>query len=237
MPFFYKLTGYDDEKRDEWLEKISFTIADFIEGCNETTGVDGVVIFIFQIPFDEIRHHHKQYEYVSDNAIPSDYILDLQQHVYRSKDIKPEIINGITIPYMNDRSERIFAKYIEDTLDIYENVKDDLYLHITCESFYESILQNGLYSNDTVTTRIGDREEEQDQEQEYDDMELIEGFEPSDFDFELNDDFQLGGKKHKKSIKNKKFRKSRKNKKSIKSRKHKQSRKHKKSIKSRKNKR
>ena len=169
MPYFYKLSESMDENGDyvkDWFIKVVYTIADFTITCDKKTS-DGTIFFIFHNP-PNIKKHVHDYEYVNDENVPKNKIKYISDYTFEISDINPNFeVSRFELDNLNDDS----IKFLSDTIDYmynkYNDIFDELYIHITCKEYEESILRNGL--SDNSGNKIGDDEDDNDeiQQQEY----------------------------------------------------------------------
>ena len=169
MPYFYKLSESMDENGDyvkDWFIKVVYTIADFTITCDKKTS-DGTIFFIFHDP-PNIKKHVHDYEYVNDENVPKNKIKYISDYTFEISDINPNFeVSRFELDNLNDDS----IKFLSDTIDYmynkYNDIFDELYIHITCKEYEESILKNGL--SDNFGNKIGDDEDDNDeiQQQEY----------------------------------------------------------------------
>ena len=182
MPYFYKLSesinnsgNYDNE----WFKKVIYTIADFTTTCttlHEENG--GTIILIVDNP-DEIKRHHKyeyhninvdvklDYEYVTNEDVPSYKIININDDddelfTFTTKNVREDFTTNIRFQYDNLNDEAILELLeIIDKYYKYDNF-NDLYMHITCKNYKESINEYGLLVN--PGNKIGDYESQDTQE-------------------------------------------------------------------------
>jgi hypothetical protein len=166
MPYFYKLSESMDENGDyvkDWFIKVVYTIADFTITCDKKTS-DGTIFFIFHNP-PNIKKHVHDYEYVNDENVPKNKIKYISDYTFEISDINPNFeVSRFELDNLNDDS----IKFLSDTIDYmynkYNDIFDELYIHITCKEYEESIIRNGL--SDNSGNKIGDYEDDNDEIQE-----------------------------------------------------------------------
>ena len=165
MPYFYKLSDSMDKNGtyiNEWFKKVIFTIADFTTTCTTLTE-DGTIILIVNEP-NGIKSHHKKindvdtelkYEYVTYEDVPTDKIINIDNDnlfLFTTNMVREDFQENISFEYNNLNDEAILA-----LLDIiHDNYYDfnNLYIHITCKNYKESIEEHGLLVN--PGKKIGD---------------------------------------------------------------------------------
>ena len=231
MPFFYKLMDYE-KYRQYWIEKISLTVADFLVTCNNENHGNIIIIIVLQPP--GIHKHIHEYEYLTYEDVPSNNIVDVIKTTFKQSDIEINLLYYLN-QYARNKLENIIEQFIEkyenylnDYHDIFERIEimNNLYMHITCENFEQSIKQNGILHSSGY--KIGDYEEDDEEEDEEEDEgnheykgENINMMHDDEYmpEFELffeddnQDDYNFNGGRKNKSKKNKSRKnKSRKNK-------------------------
>lgn len=224
MPFFYKLTDYTNhDDRIEWINKVSFTMADFILTCHRNStnyNKKGVQILIFDMNNIDVNKHYKsnlklEFEYVSYEDIPSDRIIYISDEFTKNNVIKSDkyIKNGLSLDQTGEDNLENFIDDVMTYTDDNDIEFDNLYLHITCSEYVSSIEENGLLHDSG--NRVGDYESETEEDEENtkkrgrsedendDDERPTKLYREDEFD----DFFELwqgeGGKRNKKSKKRK----------------------------------
>ena len=151
MPFFYKLDDYY-KNPEEWLDKVEFTIGDFSLGC-ETKGYTGnLYLFLIADIHKIIKPHSKKlkYEHFTEKGIQPEFILFNKKKKINNTNI---IENGKLI-----HNQKIkIIKWVEKNLK--KDYDNSYYIHITCEENLDSIIENGIYSQDKINNKnkIGNR--------------------------------------------------------------------------------
>jgi hypothetical protein len=169
MPYFYKLSESMDENGNyvkDWFIKVVYTITDFTITCDKKTS-DGTIFFIFHNP-PNIQKHVHDYEYVNNENVPKNKIKYISDYTFEISDINPNFeVSRFELDNLNDDSINFLLDTIHDMHDKYNNIFDELYIHITCKEYEESILRNGLSVNSG--NKIGDDDDDDDEikHQEY----------------------------------------------------------------------
>lgn len=151
MPYFYKLSDYYDNPED-WLNKVEFTIGDFIYGCETKNNTGSIYIFLIHDIYKLIESHPKnlKYEYFTKQAIPPEFIIFTKKKKIKNNDIN---INGKLL----HNPKRELREWFEKRLKKDHN--NSYYIHITCIENLNSIMENGIYSEEKINikNRIGNR--------------------------------------------------------------------------------
>ncbi len=186
MPFFYKLMDYEKYKED-WIEKISLTVSDFLLTCDSEGYGNIIIIIVFNPP--KIHQHIHEYEYLTYEDVPSSNIVHIIETTFK----KSDIVKIDLLYYLNQYARNKLEYIIENFINNYEDhlndnydydtfkrteIMNNLYMHITCENFEQSIKENGILHNSGY--KIGDYEdsdsEDEDKNSDNDYMSEFEDF-------------------------------------------------------------
>ena len=157
--FFYNLSDFINNTQEfdnNWLKKVSFTIADFI-GQSESSEV---AIIIFKDLYGQIKEHYLEYEYFFNGFLSIDNI-EIQEEFL---EVNKNNIQNI------ERYEGIMVNADISGLDefikefIYNNFNnehfDKFYLHITPSENLDSIYENGFYAGEPTGDRMNSNNED-----------------------------------------------------------------------------
>jgi hypothetical protein len=201
----------DYEKyKEDWIEKISLTVSDFLLTCDSEGYGNIIIIIVFNPP--KIHEHIHKYEYLTYEDVPSSNIVHIIETTFK----KSDIVEINLLYYLNQYARNKLEYIIENFINNYEDhlndnydydtfkrteIMNNLYMHITCENFEQSIKENGILHNSGY--KIGDYEEDSDTEGEdkdVDDKDIDDDYMP-EFEYFLSDDDNLHGGKINKKIK------------------------------------
>ena len=195
MPYFYKISDMisPNGKYDmKWIKKVLFTLNEFSGGCPDGKKIS-VILFVSdsemiskakqeKIYFGERDIYTgkrpyfltKQYEYMTENAIPKENIPNIKKLFSIGKEEMKTYYEhlgfnqnpGITLQPNVIQDFALFEKIVKINNMIQRENFEKLYIHITCDYYVENIVNNGFLSSMEVNRevehgkieRVGNRE-------------------------------------------------------------------------------
>lgn len=195
MPYFYKISDMisPNGKYDmKWIKKVLFTLNEFSGGCPDGKKIS-VILFVSdsemiskakqeKIYFGERDIYTgkrpyfltKQYEYMTENAIPKENIPNIKKLFSIGKEEMKTYYEhlgfnqnpGITLQPNIIQDFALFEKIVKINNMIQRDKFEKLYIHITCDYYVENIVNNGFLSSMEVNRevehgkieRVGNRE-------------------------------------------------------------------------------
>ena len=157
MPYFFKVR--DSKEYKNWFDKVIYVIVDFINTCK-----GDIIILPYNINKNDIHKHitigidENDHEYFTSNTIPKENMIDYYI-TFGTRDIKNQ----------DDLKSRSKIKLIHFIDSIY-NINNNIYIHITCAKYYNSIFNNGLIDINNVEEqqqkqirleRVGDKDDDE----------------------------------------------------------------------------
>lgn len=183
MPYFYKISEMitPNGKYDmKWIKKVLFTLNEFSGGCPDGKKIS-VILFVSdsesiskakqeKIYFGERDIYTgkrpyfltKQYEYMTENAIPKDKITNIKKLFSIDKEEMKKYYEelgfnqnpGITLQPNIIQDFALFAKIVKINNMIQRENFEKLYIHITCDYYVENIVNNGFLSSMEVENQV-----------------------------------------------------------------------------------
>jgi hypothetical protein len=195
MPYFYKISDMisPNGKYDmKWIKKVLFTLNEFSGGCPDGKKIS-VILFVSdseliskakqeKIYFGERDIYTgkrpyfltKQYEYMTENAIPKENIPNIKKLFSIGKEEMKTYYEhlgfnqnpDITLQPNIIQDFALFEKIVKINNMIQRDKFEKLYIHITCDYYVENIVNNGFLSSEEVNRevehgkieRVGNRE-------------------------------------------------------------------------------
>lgn len=150
MPYFFKIADYFSNT-EKWLDAIKFAIGDFSQGCNEKQK-GNIMIIIIKLKDSEIRRHKHNFEYITENDVEPSKRVGKFKIMFIHEEIDDEEIFNKKMLYFEEQLKFLSSPESKYSIDI-----DNLYIHITCKSNYESIKKKGLLHTVNDKNKIGNR--------------------------------------------------------------------------------
>jgi hypothetical protein len=174
MPYFYKLSDYFNiETREQWMNAVLFTIADFILTCDDKEtiqGNKGIQILTFNMKNTNIYKHTINFEYITYEDISEDKIIGISSKFTKKNVIKSDVfIKGTySLNYDGENKLHEYIDYIYETNQyISHDIMNYLYIHITCSDYVNAIITNGLLYDSG--NKVGDYDSDAEQDAKQDD--------------------------------------------------------------------
>ena len=175
MPYFFKLSDLAIELNkplnltninNKWIEYVHSAVQDFSHGCEFVSEIkaeefkDVVILFVELKNYEIKKHEHPlkdtalagidiyNFEYTTPNTVPATKILTSIRDLFSYEDADDETLT----PALIEQFVLFFNEYLST------GKLNNIYIHITCNYLYDSILKNGLLGESKIPIRIGNRE-------------------------------------------------------------------------------